>query len=299
MQDKKYLEGLLERAKSVAGKLVVSRNLGSLVLDVEGGFKLKAGKARKALETVLSGAEALEFSDCPEAAVAQLHTYVYGSLGFMFGERRPVGLRFSQALNARELDYANGAILYLAIAEQRGLPLRGIALPDAGLTRDRLGADVGGIHEKLAVRWGGEVDYYDVDVESGVLVGGDFYQDGLQIPEEAVRSGAYLRPLDKRGALSHALVRAGEGLVDKPETERKFYALLVALDEHNASAWSRLGVNFHGAGMGFEAQRCFVRVDGLDPTDTDSSQQLNRVRKAVSSAEMQAYKGPRRPSTRA
>ncbi len=257
------------------GALVIARKTYPKV-DIEQYLGCIRSMADEVRQTLRSGMK-------PPEIIAALAEYLFKKKGFKF---KPTNISsFNMVLSRKTGDCMGLAVLYLALAEELGLPITGMSAPN---------------HVYLMYRSGGR--RFNIDqCREGVIAPDEFFIQGYRIPPETIKRGVYMQPLRKKQILARLIIEQASYLcVRKFSLEAiKEYDLAITMDEnmpeafegraaqylylkdyprviqdcskalalhpYYADAWYQRGLAYHWLRKTRRAIRDYTRVIELDP----------------------------------
>lgn len=168
----------------------------------------------------------------PSAIIAALAEYIFKKKGFKF---KPTNISsFNMVLSRKKGDCMGLAVLYLALAEELGLPIVGMSAPN---------------HVYLMYKSRGR--RFNIDqCREGVIAPDEFFIQGYRIPTETVQQGVYMQPLRKKQILARLVIEQASYLC-----VRKF--LLEAIKEYDLAI--KMDDNMPEAFEGRAAQYLFLK----------------------------------------
>jgi len=132
----------------------------------------------------------------------------------------------SQGLDKKVLDCDNASLIYLSIAEALKLPLSAVYTP-----------------HHVFVRFDADGNSLNWETTSGMELSDDYYRDRLNISDESVRNGVYLRNLTREETIAIVYDNRGNAWDDKgnPDNAIADYNSAIELDPNFAVAYYNRG----------------------------------------------------------
>ncbi|MCP4349932.1 MAG: tetratricopeptide repeat protein [Desulfobacterales bacterium] len=141
------------------------------------------------------------------------------------------------------------SFIYLGIADALNLPVYMVLAPS-----------------HVFVRWHfGPGSYINWETTSGITVDDEHMKRLHDIPENSIRSGAYLRSLTRTESMATAFFMLGN-YAKNPDTKIKYYTKAVRSNPMHSRAFYNLGTILYRKGMFDRALKDFDRVIVLEPS---------------------------------
>ncbi len=235
--------------------LNLNQNIGRMVLDLERKyFGDVYDSCYQLLDEIVETARMkVDPTENPLVTLKTIYSLLEGDFHFEYSKVPRLSQTLRPAQNGKRIkDCDTGSLIYLTIAEELGLPLKGTSTPGHYLVRWHEG--------ECSVNW---------ETTSGKTHSDAWYQNWLSISDESVVSGAYLRNHSKQETLATYLATVGSILLSE---ERYLEALsLVAkaieIDQKSVYAFYVQGALFSWLERDQEALESYTRALELDPHD--------------------------------
>jgi len=212
----------------------LENNIGKLLLDIEAeDFKVPKICYKKLEDILVAAREHIDTKEEPKKIFWEIAVLLeekikhpFTILSHLFDTCIAVPFLFSRCLLTNMFD-CKKSLLYIAIAEELGLPVKGVYAP-----------------EHMFVRWDDGRWYVNWETVLPIEIPDDTYRKVFKITDTAIKRGVYLKSLTREELKAIAYLLRGNEKFDKGNFESaiKDFTIAISLHPNFVEAYSNRGL---------------------------------------------------------